>query len=65
MKQQVMKIRLKRVVDIKDRAKRVYVYYLVSKEKIKKYITSDGYVAYDEEELNNWHPKTGRPPKKN
>ena len=55
-----------RVIDVikKNRAKGVYIYYLLNNGKLKRYIV-DGYVCYDEKEYSKYHPKEGRPIKEN
>lgn len=52
---------LKKVCELDaDRAKKVYVYYLLSTGRLTRYVV-DGYLAYDDEELKNYKPKVGRP----
>ena len=57
---------LQKIAEIKDRPLRVYIYYLVSRGKIKKYADEKGYMCYNTDELANYkeNVKIGRPIKK-
>ena len=57
---------LQKIAEIKNRPLRVYIYYLVSKGKIKKYANEKGYMCYDTNEFEKYkaNVKIGRPMKK-
>lgn len=49
-----------------DRAKRNYIYFLVSSGRVKKYVNDKGYMCYDPEDVKQYkkHARVGRPIKK-
>lgn len=54
---------LKEVRKIQDRSKKVYLHYLVSKGKLKQYVSDKGYVCYDTDEYREYKKNVhmGRP----
>lgn len=58
---------LKEIRKIKNKSKRVYIYFLTMNGKVPKHINDNGYVCYDPAELDMFHKthKKGRPPKTN
>lgn len=54
---------LEEVKSVKDHKKMLNIYALQRRGCIARYLSEDGCVLYDPEELKRWKGKPGRPPK--
>lgn len=54
---------LEEVKSVKDHKKMLNIYALQRRGCIARYISEEGSVLYDPEELERWKGKPGRPPK--